>query len=86
MVGVAVINASQPYCRTGFMQALYVAFSTDYELPHLVPASLFRILFSFGFSAVFFAWFLHVSFQSRCISKYLASSVSTVGLLFIFSS
>jgi hypothetical protein len=50
MAGVAVINASQPYCRTGFMYASYVAFSTDLELLHLVPASLLKTL---SFNLVF---------------------------------
>jgi hypothetical protein len=44
IAGVAVINASQPYYRAGFIYALYVAFNTDLELPHLLPASLFKTL------------------------------------------
>jgi hypothetical protein len=46
IAGVAVINALEPYCRSGFIYALYVAFNTDLELPHLLPASLFRTFFS----------------------------------------
>jgi len=52
------------------MYALYVAFSVDPELPHLLPASIFRALsFSFLFTTVFSNWFLHVSFLFRYIPE-----------------
>jgi hypothetical protein len=41
---VVVSSASLPYCRIGFIYGLYVAFSIDIGLLHLLLASLFRIL------------------------------------------
>jgi hypothetical protein len=85
MTGVAVTSDSQPHCRTGFMYALYVAFSTSNELPHLVPAGLFRTFsFLLVFSTVFSMLFLHVSFPSRYIPKHLVSCVYTAWLSLIF--
>lgn len=52
-----IINASQLYCRKGFIQALYTAFTIDLEL-HLLPASLFRT-FSF-FNTVSFSCLLYI--------------------------
>lgn len=64
-----------------FMYALYAALMIDPELPHLLPASIFRtVTFSLLYSTVFSTQFLHVGLPSRYIPNYFARWV----LLLIF--
>jgi hypothetical protein len=77
-IAVAVTVTVASYCRAGFVYALYVVFNTDFALPHLLLASIFRIISGF---LIFFNCLLYVHFPSKyipndpCCEKYFELSV-----------
>ena len=69
VVSVAALSASQPYYREGYIHALHIPISVDLELPHFVPASLFKTLFFHTFVNCFL--YTVSPFQSVQIHSYI---------------